>query len=125
MLPEDFEERLERTRRSIDANCISTSNYLIGFSDSDTPPVEVFEIEFFDRFQEIDLRDVEPGDVVCWEDYLNGRFVSLHHMGVVRSIDPVKITHRNGSGARLIEFTPLQKAGEDYWYTERRFYRPR
>jgi hypothetical protein len=93
-------------------NCIGTALFLSGVNDSDeyfSPPQA--KRHFLPRMES--LSQPEEGAIISWEND-----ATVNHMGVVVSVNPLKVTHRlgcySGGNAIIVEGDDFQRVDERY-----------
>ncbi len=101
--PHDYLARVENTRNSRSANCISTALYLSGLLREDFPVIDTWDAAYYLRALS-KAEPVRPGCLLAWQSSKElTECTEVPHMGIVVSLQPFLITHRKGIGFLLEE----------------------
>ena len=138
-LNKDVVRRIALCRNTERANCVGTARYLLGEETDDVfVPTETGYPTYLAGLKRLKEPAVGCYAVWVWQPYKQsdgpietekktGRYPinEVYHMGVVASLNPLSITHRECTHGRFIENQPLAELEKDYdsRYFELLFYR--
>ena len=106
-------KRLETARLSDKGkDCISTALFLVG--DRDTEMINGKGHEIISTLKKLKpIQEPQIEVIVAWES-TSSIYSGVSHVGVVISVNPLLITHRDGPHGPLCENQPFEKVDAKY-----------
>jgi hypothetical protein len=127
-LGKEMLKRIALCRNTFRANCIGTARYLLGQEEDDVfVPAETGFPTYLAGLKR--LNEPKLGCIVVWTwkpsswlgepleiEAKTGKYpiVEVYHMGIVTSLEPLGITHREKTRGRFIENQPIAELQKEY-----------
>ncbi len=114
----EFWKRVEIARSSRDSNCISVARYLLGAELCPEPAIDGYDLESALRGLEV-IQSPEAGSIAAWVFQLGPTKSSIHHMAVIRSMDPIKLIQKEGHRGNFSDCIDFEEVNG--WYAQRNY----